>query len=53
MHIRMIEKAPQAPVNFLEISLFHGSTKNNTQYQLLLQKMNTLQLGAVVLKCYG
>ena len=27
---------------FLEISLFHGSARNNTQYQLLLQKLSTL-----------
>ena len=49
----LIEKVQQAPVNFLEVSLYHGSTRNNTQYLLLLQKMNTLQLGVVVLKCNG
>ena len=32
----------KAPVNFLEISLSHGSARNNTQYLLLLQKLNTL-----------
>ena len=50
---KLIEKAQQALINFLEVSLSHGSARNNTQYQLVLQKLNTLQLGVVVLKCYG
>ena len=51
--VELIEKAQHAPVNFLEVSLSHGSARNNTQYLLLLQKLNTLHLRVVVLKCYG
>ena len=47
MHVvELIEKAQQIHVNFLEVSLSHGSARNNTQYPLLRQKLNTLQAGS-------